>query len=65
MLIFEKSEKYTTNENIIRYELQNSANVIQAFNALEKKEIIDRFEGSPMFLDPVFKMWLRMRVFSD
>lgn len=65
MLIFEKGEKYTSTSNILQYNLGNSSAVIQALNALEKKEIIDRFAGKPIFLDPVFRMWLLSRVFKE
>ncbi len=63
MLIDDTTGKYTGAAQIKKYNLISSANIIQALKALENKEIIDRFEGSPQFNDPVFRMWLRIRVF--
>ena len=56
--------KITSAEQIRKYDLVSSSNVIQALKSLENKEIIDRFEGPPQFNDPVFRMWLRIRVFK-
>ena len=64
MIIEDKNRQYTKAENLTKYKLGSSSNVIQAFKALENKEVIDRFEGYPQFLDPVFKLWLMKRVFK-
>jgi hypothetical protein len=65
MLTDNLSAKITGAEQIRKYDLVSSSNVIQALKSLENKEIIDRFEGSPQFNDPVFRMWLRIRVFKS
>jgi len=64
MVIEDDSRQYTKADNLLKYKLKSSANVIQAFKALESKEVIDRFEGYPMFLDPVFRLWLMKRIFK-
>ncbi len=65
MLVDNINAKHTSAAMINKYELVSSANVIQALKSLENKEVIDRFEGYTQFIDPVFKMWLKIRVFKD
>ncbi len=65
MLVDNINAKHTSAAMINKYELVSSANVIQALKSLENKEVIDRFEGYNQFIDPVFKMWLKIRVFKD
>jgi len=65
MLVDNINAKHTSAAMINKYELVSSANVIQALKSLENKEVIDRFEGYSQFIDPVFKMWLKIRVFKD
>jgi hypothetical protein len=62
MLVESPEAKYTGAQMINKYDLASSANVMQALKALENKEVIDRFEGSPQFVDPVFRMWIMERV---
>jgi len=62
MLVESPNAKYTSAQMITKYDLTSSANVMQALKALENKEVIDRFEGSPQFVDPVFRMWIVQRV---
>jgi len=62
MLVESPGAKYTGAQMITKYDLASSANVMQALKALENKEVIDRFEGSPQFVDPVFRMWIMERV---
>ena len=62
MLVESPNAKYTSAQMIAKYDLTSSANVMQALKALENKEVIDRFEGSPQFVDPVFRMWIVQRV---
>ncbi len=62
MLVESPDAKYTSAQTIKKYDLTSSANVMQALKALENKEVIDRFEGSPQFVDPVFRMWIIQRV---
>jgi len=64
MLIEVKNRQYTKAENLIKYKIGSSAAVIQSLKALENKEVVDRFEGYPMFLDPVFRLWLMKRIFK-
>ena len=64
MLIDNIKAKHTSFAIIEKYKLVSSANVIQALKSLENKEVIDRFEGFTQFIDPVFRMWLRIRVFK-
>lgn len=59
MLIEEENPKLTAKETIHKYNLQSSAGVIRAIDGLEKKEIIDRFNGKITFSDPAFRIWLK------
>jgi len=65
MLVDDINAKHTSAAMINKYDLISSANVIQALKSLENKEVIDRFEGYTQFIDPVFKMWLKIRVFKN
>lgn len=51
-------------EMLRNYNLGTSANVLRILDALEKKEIIDRFHRQMEFLDPVFELWLK-KVFAS
>ncbi|MCK5856446.1 MAG: AAA family ATPase [Bacteroidales bacterium] len=62
MLVEDGGAKYTGSAMIKKHSLVSSANVIQALRALENKEVIDRFEGAPMFVDPVLRMWIIERI---
>jgi len=62
MLILDHGAKYTGAKMIQKYGFGSSAIVIQALKALENKEVIDRFEGTPQIMDPVLKMWMRKRI---
>ena len=49
-----------TSKDVIRsYNLNSSATTLRAITALEKKELIDRFEEQVHFVDPVFKNFLK------
>jgi hypothetical protein len=63
MLIEDKSGKLTSLENVHKYNFGSSSNVIQSLNALENKEIIDKFEGTPKYADPVFRLWLKQKLY--
>jgi len=56
--------KMTSIETLKKYDLGSSATVIRALEALEKKEIIDRFTGKLEFVDPGFKLWLKSNIFK-
>ncbi|HEY6160459.1 MAG TPA: hypothetical protein VI112_04525 [Bacteroidia bacterium] len=58
-LIDEQNLKFTSKDTIHKYNLQSSAGVIRAIEGLEKKDIIDRFNGNITFSDPAFKLWLK------
>ena len=49
----------TSRETIEKYKLNSSASALRALEALEKKEIIDRFNRKIEFIDPAFKLWLK------
>jgi len=54
--------RFSSSENLQRYELHSSANIARVREALEKKEILsfDRY-NMPTFIDPVFELWYRHR----
>jgi hypothetical protein len=51
-------------ENLIKYRLGTSANVIRIKDALQSKEIIDITAKSIEIQDPVFKLWLKENYFK-
>lgn len=51
-------------ENIDRYKLSSSANVIQIKKALIEKEIIDEFPEKMEILDPLYALWLKRIYFN-
>jgi AAA+ ATPase superfamily predicted ATPase len=55
--------KLTSKKVINDYKLGTSATVLRSLEALEKKEVIDRFTSEIIFIDPGFRLWLRDRVF--
>ncbi len=57
--------KLGTQENILTYNLNSSANVVKLRKALIQKEIIDFINGKPEILDPVFKRWLKDWYFNN
>jgi AAA+ ATPase superfamily predicted ATPase len=62
IIIEEPQSKQTSINMIKKYDMGSSSNVIQAFKALENKEVIDRFEKYTQFVDPVFRMWMLERI---
>ena len=54
--------RFSSSENLQRYELHSSANIVKVRAALEKKEILtfDKY-NMPTFIDPVFELWYRHR----
>ncbi len=62
IIIEEPQSKQTSIKLIKKYDMGSSSNVIQAFKALENKEVIDRFEKYPQFVDPVFRLWMLYRI---
>lgn len=51
--------KITSKEIISKYKLTSSGSVIKSKKALIQKEIIDTIKNDILFLDPLFKIWLR------
>jgi len=62
IIVEEPEAKQTSLRLIKKYDMGSSSNVIQAFKALENKEVIDRFERYPQFIDPVFRLWMLKRI---
>ncbi len=62
IIVEEPESKKTSLKLIKKYDMGSSSNVIQAFKALENKEVIDRFEKYPQFVDPVFRLWMMERI---
>ncbi len=50
-------QKYSSFENLKKYNLGSSANVSRIKEALENKEILDFTSTPPIFHDPVFELW--------
>lgn len=44
---------------IAKYDLGSSSNVSRVKEALIKKEVIDKFSGEIVFLDPAFELWFK------
>jgi len=62
-MILDGHTRYTSMENIDRYQLGTSANVIRIRKALISKEIIDEYEGKAILLDPLYAIWLKKYYF--
>ena len=58
MMLDGVEEGYTKQNNLDRYGFRSSAHVVAAMKALEKKELIELFNHSAEFVDPVFALWL-------
>lgn len=54
-------ERFTTAENIARYEFGSSAMVGRIRKALETKDILDHQGTRTVWLDPLFRIWLENR----
>ncbi|MBR9860601.1 ATP-binding protein [bacterium] len=46
-------------KNLKNYNLGSIGNIKRIKEALEQKEVLDYFEGNPLFLDPGFALWFR------
>ncbi len=64
-MILDGHTQYTSMENIGRYQLGTSANVVRIRKALISKEIIDEQEGKVILLDPLYALWLKKYYFQD
>jgi hypothetical protein len=56
---------FSSKETIQKYQLGTSANVSRIKQALTDKEIIDTMQGTGVFLDPMFKIWLKKYYFPE
>jgi len=52
-------ENFTSGKVIREYHLNSSPATLRAIEALEKKEIIERYNNRFEFIDPAFKLWLK------
>ncbi|MCX6250157.1 MAG: ATPase [Bacteroidetes bacterium] len=57
--------RFSSKETIQKYQLGTSANVSRIKTALIDKEIIDTMQGTGVFLDPMFKIWLKKYYFLE
>ena len=57
--------RFTTTENIRRFDLGSSANVKRITAALEKKEVLDFVGEETEWIDPLFKIWLEERYWGS
>jgi hypothetical protein len=54
--------RFSSEENLRRYDMHSSANIARVREALEKKEILSfDMYNMPSFIDPVFELWFRNR----
>lgn len=51
--------KFSAREVLAEYQFNSSANVVRLKEAVQKKEILEQDGESWIFLDPLFKIWLR------
>ena len=58
-------EKMSAKSTIDTYKLGSTANVQRVAKALEKKEILDLVEKEPIWVDPMFRTWLRDRFWGS
>jgi AAA+ ATPase superfamily predicted ATPase len=52
-------EGFTSGKVIREYRLNSSPATLRAIEALEKKEILERYNSRFEFIDPAFKLWLK------
>lgn len=57
--------RFTTMENIRRFDLGSSAHVKRMTTALEKKEVLDFVGVTTEWIDPLFKIWLEERYWGS
>ena len=55
-------KKFSSQKVLRKYNLGSSSNVVQIKNALEKKEVIDLFQGAIELMDPGFELWFKTRI---
>jgi len=53
-------EKHLTSKEVIKeYDLGTTGNINRLKRSVENKEIIDFFEKTPVFIDPLFELWFK------
>lgn len=57
--------RFTTMENIRRFDLGSSAHVKRMTMALEQKEVLDFVGEATQWIDPLFKIWLEERYWGS
>lgn len=55
--------EFNSAATLATYHLGGSSNIVRIKKALEQKEIMDFFSKEPVFVDPVFALWLRKKFF--
>ncbi len=55
--------KFNSQENLLKYNLNSTANVSRVKKALVKKEILNIFQNQLEFYDTVFELWLKERYY--
>ena len=63
-MLVDGEKRYSTGENIHKYNLGSSANVIRIKKSLIAKEIIDKQSNGLIILDPVYSSWLQKYYFK-
>ena len=63
--LINEETRFSSKETIQKYHLGTSANVSRIKKALIDKEIIDSLDGTGVFLDPVYKIWLKRYYFRE
>ncbi len=61
--LLEGVSQFSSKQNIDKYHLGTSANVVRVKKALINKEIIDDQPGKIIILDPVYAAWLKLYYF--
>lgn len=57
--------RFTTKENLKKFDLGTSANVSRIKETLVKKELIDLAPGQVNFLDPVYELWFKKEILNQ
>jgi hypothetical protein len=55
--LIEGVQQFSSKENLSKYDLGTSGNILRIKQALESKEVIDLWGSKIEFLDPIFRMW--------
>ncbi|MEN6619384.1 MAG: hypothetical protein ABFC28_07815 [Rikenellaceae bacterium] len=57
--------KFSSHEVLTKYQFNSSANVVRLKEAVQKKEILEQDGDKWIFLDPLFKIWLKRVYWSN